>query len=223
MLSAALLTSSSFRIWNSSTGIPSPPLALSMLPQAHLTLLSRMSGSRWVITPSWLPGSLRRFWHSSVYSCNLSISSAFIMTLPFLFYCARLCMKYSLGISNFLEETSSLWHSIVFLYFFVHFRRVSYLSLLFFRALHSVGYTFPFLLYVLLLFFSQLFLRPPQTINLPSCISFSWAWFWSSPHIQCYETPSIVLQVLYQIYSLESVSLLLYNHNKGFDLDTWMA
>ena len=45
---------SSFRIWNSSTGIPSPPLALSMLPQAHLTLLSRMSGSRWVITPSWL-------------------------------------------------------------------------------------------------------------------------------------------------------------------------
>ena len=27
-------------------------------------------------------------------------------------------MKYSLGISNFLEETSSLSHSIVFLYFF---------------------------------------------------------------------------------------------------------
>ena len=44
---------SSFRIWNSSTGIPSPPLALFvvMLPKAHLTLHSRMSGSRWVITP----------------------------------------------------------------------------------------------------------------------------------------------------------------------------
>ena len=27
-------------------------------------------------------------------------------------------MKYSLGISNFLEEISSLFHSIVFLYFF---------------------------------------------------------------------------------------------------------
>ena len=27
-------------------------------------------------------------------------------------------MKYSLGISNFLEEISSLSHSIVFLYFF---------------------------------------------------------------------------------------------------------
>ena len=33
-------------------------------------------------------------------------------------YCAHLCMKYSLGISNFLEEISSLSHSVVFLYFF---------------------------------------------------------------------------------------------------------
>jgi len=33
-------------------------------------------------------------------------------------YCAHLWMKYSLGISNFLEEISSLAHSIVFLYFF---------------------------------------------------------------------------------------------------------
>ena len=41
-------TASSFRIWNSSTGIPSPPLALFVviLPKAHLTLNSRMSGSR---------------------------------------------------------------------------------------------------------------------------------------------------------------------------------
>ena len=33
-------------------------------------------------------------------------------------YCAHLCMKYSLGISNFLEEISSLSYSIVFLNFF---------------------------------------------------------------------------------------------------------
>ena len=31
---------------------------------------------------------------------------------------SHLCMKYSLGISNFLEEISSLSHSIIFLYFF---------------------------------------------------------------------------------------------------------
>ena len=56
-------TASSFGIWNSSTGIPSPPLVLFivMLPKAHLTSHSRMSGSRWVITPSWLSGSWRSF------------------------------------------------------------------------------------------------------------------------------------------------------------------
>ena len=56
-------TASSFRIWKSSTGIPSPPLDLFvvMLSKAHLTSHSRMSGSRWVITPSWLSGSWRSF------------------------------------------------------------------------------------------------------------------------------------------------------------------
>ena len=44
----------STRIWNSSTGIPSPPLALfvMMISKDHLTSHSRMSGSRWVITSS---------------------------------------------------------------------------------------------------------------------------------------------------------------------------
>ena len=67
-------TASSFRIWNSLTGIPSPPLALFvvMLPKTHLTSHSRMSGSRWVITPSWLSGLCRSFlYRSSVYSCHL--------------------------------------------------------------------------------------------------------------------------------------------------------
>ena len=51
------------RIWNSSTRIPSPPLALFivMLPKAHLTWHSSMSGSRWVITSLWLSGSWRSF------------------------------------------------------------------------------------------------------------------------------------------------------------------
>ena len=44
-------TESSLRIWHSSTAIPSAPLALYivMLLKAHLTLHSRISGSRWVI------------------------------------------------------------------------------------------------------------------------------------------------------------------------------
>ena len=59
----ASLTASSIRVWNSWTGISSPPLALFTvnLPKAHLTLHSRMSGSKWVITPSWLSGSLWSF------------------------------------------------------------------------------------------------------------------------------------------------------------------
>ena len=57
------LTTSSFRIWSISAGIPSPPLSLFvvMLSKAHLTLHSRMSGSRWVTILLWLSRSLRPF------------------------------------------------------------------------------------------------------------------------------------------------------------------
>ena len=58
-IECSTFTASYFRIWNSSTGILSPLLALFivMLPKVRLTSDSRMSGSRWVITPSWLSGS----------------------------------------------------------------------------------------------------------------------------------------------------------------------
>ena len=65
-------TASSFRMWNSSTGIPSPLLALFVviLPKVHLAGDSRMSGSRWVTTPSWLSGSWRCFLYSySTHRC----------------------------------------------------------------------------------------------------------------------------------------------------------
>ena len=81
-------SSITFRIWNNSAGIPSPPLALFivMLPQAHLTSHSRKSGSRWVTTPSWSSGSLRSFlYSSSVYYCQVfPISSASHRSLRFL-------------------------------------------------------------------------------------------------------------------------------------------
>ena len=85
ILSAALSQHSPFRIWNTPTGIPSPQLALFkvMLPKAHLASHSRISGSRWVITPLWLSGSWRFFLCSSyVYSCHLFlISSASVRSL----------------------------------------------------------------------------------------------------------------------------------------------
>ena len=47
-------------------------LFIVMLCKVHLTSHSRMSGCRWVITPSWLFGSWRYFlYSSSVYSCHL--------------------------------------------------------------------------------------------------------------------------------------------------------
>ena len=106
-IECSTLIASSLNIWNSSTGILSPPLAVFvvMLPKAHLTSHSRMSGSRWVITSSWLSGSWRSFlYSSSVYYCHLFlISSASVRPIPFL--------------SFIVPEISSLF-SIVFLYFF---------------------------------------------------------------------------------------------------------
>ena len=62
----------SFRILNRSARIPSLPLLLFivMLPKAHLTLHSRMSDPKCMITLSWLSGSSRPFLYSSVYSCH---------------------------------------------------------------------------------------------------------------------------------------------------------
>ena len=67
-----------FQDLHSSTGIPSPPLALFvvMLSKAHLTSHSMMSGSRWVITPSWLSSPWGSFLYSSVYSCHLLLISS---------------------------------------------------------------------------------------------------------------------------------------------------
>ena len=87
-MACSTFTASSFRIWKSSTGIPSPPLALFIvvLSKTHLTSHSRMSGPRCVITPSWLSGSWRSYLDSSsVYSCHLFlISYASVRSILFL-------------------------------------------------------------------------------------------------------------------------------------------
>ena len=60
-IECSTFTASYFRIWNSSTGFPSLPLALFivMLPKTHFSFHLRMSSSKWVITSSWLSVSLR--------------------------------------------------------------------------------------------------------------------------------------------------------------------
>ena len=145
-IECSTFTASSFSIWNSSTGIPSPPLAVfvMMLLKAHLTSHSRMSGSRPVITLSWLSGSLRSsLYSSSVYSYHLLVSSAF-QSIPFLsFIVAIFAWNVPLVSLIFLKR------SLVFpVYCFPlilwidHWGRLSYLSLIFFGTLHSDGYIF---------------------------------------------------------------------------------
>ena len=52
---------------------------------AHLASHSRMSGSRWLITPSWLSGSLRSFLYGCVYSWHLFfIFSVSVRSIEFL-------------------------------------------------------------------------------------------------------------------------------------------
>ena len=106
-IECSIFTVSSFRIWNSSTGMSSPPLTLFvvMLPKTHLTSHSRMSGSRWVITPAWLSGSWSPFLYScSVYSCHLFLilSSVVRSTMSFI---VPIFAENSLGTSNFLKRS----------------------------------------------------------------------------------------------------------------------
>ena len=106
-------------------------------------------------------------------------------------------MKCSLDISNFLDEiVSFLFYCFPLLLCIVHGRRPSYFSFIFSGTLHSVGYICLVLPCFLPLFFSQIFVKPPQTTTLPSCISFSLGWFWSLPPLQYYELPSVLLEAL---------------------------
>ena len=203
-------TASSFRIWNSSTGIPSPPLALfvRMLPKAHLTLHSRMPGSRWVITPSWLSGSLRSFlysssvycrrslvgysprgrkesdttewlhfhFHFSVYCDHLfSISSASVRSIPFLSFTEPIFAWNVPLVSLIFLKRSLVFLILLFSSISLHWSLrkafLSLLAILWNSAFRWIYLSFSPIPFAFLL--SQLLVRPPQTIILPFCISFS--------------------------------------------------
>ena len=160
------------------------------------------------------------FFSSSVCSCPLFlISSACVRSLPFLFFIMPIFPWNVPLVSPVSLKRSLVFHSSVFLCFFAKLFLPHYSGIL-----HSNGCIFLFLL-CLLLFFSQLFVKPPQTTILPSCISFYLGWFWSSPPIQYYEPLSIVLQALCLPNRIPWIylSLPLYNC-KRFELGhTWMV
>ena len=176
-IECSTFTASSFRIWNSSTGIPSPPLALFvvMLSKTHLTSHSRMSGSGWVITQLCLSWSWRSFlYSSSVYSCHLFlISSASGRSIPFLFFIKPIFAWNVPLVSLIFLKRSLVFPILLFSSIFLcidRWRRLSYLSLLFSGLCIQLDISFPFFFCLLHLFFSQLFVSPPQTTILPFCI-----------------------------------------------------
>ena len=130
--------------WNSIT-----PLALFvvMLSKAHLTSHSRMSGSRWVITPLCLSWSWRSFLYSSVYSCHLLISYASVFSMPLLSFIepiftgnvpltSPIFLKRSLFFLILLLSSISLHCSLM----------KAFLSLLAILCTSAQFYIFPFLL-----------------------------------------------------------------------------
>ena len=136
---------------------------------------------------------------SSVYSCHLFlISSASVRSIPFLSFIEPIFAWNGPLVSLIFLKRSLVFPFCCFPLFLCIGRwgRLSYLSLLFFGTLHSNEYIFPFLLCFSLLFYSQLFVRPPQTAILLFCISFSWGWSWSLSPVQCHEPPSIIHQTL---------------------------
>ena len=152
-IECSIFTASPFRIWNSSTGIISLPLALFvvMFPKAHLTSHSRLSGSRWLIIPSWLSGSWRSFWYSSsVYSYHLFlIFSASLRSVPFLSFIVPI-FAWNVLLESLIFLKRCLVFPILFFPLFLcidHWGSLSYLSWLFFGTLHSNGYISPFLLF----------------------------------------------------------------------------
>ena len=176
-----------------------------MLPKAHLSSHSRISGSsEWSHHHSYLGHLYLFLYGSSVYFCHLFlIFSASIRSIPFLSFIEPI-FAWNIPLVS-LIFLRYLWSFLFYCFpIFIcidHWGRLPYLSLLFFGTLHSDGYIFPFLPCLLLFFYSQLFVRLPQTTILPFCISFPCGWSWFLSPVQCSEPLSIVLQAAFWKFS----------------------
>ena len=224
-IECSIFTASYFRNWNSSAGIPSPPLALLllMLPKAHLKSHSKMSGCRWVITPSWLSGSWRSFlYSSSMYSCHLLISSTFNRSMPFLpFVVSIFAWNVRLVSVIFLKSpivSPILLFSSISLQWSLRKTFLSFLDILWNSEFKWVYLSFSPLPLAYLLFIA---ICKASSDNHFAFLYFffSWGWSWSLSFVQCHEPPSIVLQALClsDLIPWICLSLPLYNH-KGFDV-----
>ena len=148
-IECSIFTVSSFRIRNSSTGIPSPPLTLfvGILLKAHLTLHSRCLalGECSHYCDFWV---VKIFFYSSVYFCHLFlISSASVRSIPFLSFIVPFFAWNVPLVSLIFLKRSLVFPILLFSSMSLHWslRKLSYLSLMFFGTLNSYGYIFLFL------------------------------------------------------------------------------
>ena len=190
------LIASPFRVLNSSTGISLHPVTLltAVLPKAHLTSYSRMSGSGWLTTPSWLSVSLRSFlYSSSMYSFHLFlVSSTSLSFLSFivLIFGWGVSLRFPIFLKRFLVFPLLLFSSI-----FMHFPLKAFLSLL--AVLWNSAFSWVYLSLSPLPFASLLSSAICKTSSdnhfafLLFCFG---GWFCSKSHVQYYEPLSIVLQ-----------------------------
>ena len=167
------------------------------------------------------------FLYSSVYSCHLFlISSASVRSMPFLSFIVPI-FTWNVPLVSLIFLKRCLVFPILFLPLFLcidHWRRLSYLSLLFFGTLHSDGYIFPFLLIFCLSPFLSICKASSDNYFAFLHFFFLVMVLITSP-IHYQEPLCIVLQAFYVSDIIPWIYLLhpLYNH-KGFDLDhTWMV
>ena len=135
-------------------------------------------------------------------------------------------MKCALGISNFLEEISSL-SILLFSSISLHWSlKKAFLSLL--AIVWNSAFKWVYLSYSPLPLASLLFsaiCKASSVNHFFFCISFYWGWSWSLPPVQCHKHLSIVLHELCLSDRIPWIclSLSLYNR-KGFDLvPKWMV
>ena len=152
-IECSTFTASSSRVWSSSTGIPSPPLALFivMLPKAYLTSHSRMSGlGEWSHHHGFLGNDDLFLYSSSLYSCHLFLISSSVRSIPFQSFIEPIFAWNVPLVSLIFLKRSLVFPILLFSSIFCidHWGRLSYLSFLFFGTPHSNRYIFPFLLCV---------------------------------------------------------------------------
>ena len=135
---------------------------------------------------------IKTFLYSSVYSCPLFlIFSASVRSILFLSFIVHVFEWNVPLVSLIFLKGSLLLFSSISLHCSLEKAFLSLLALLWKSAFRWIYLSFSPL--PLLLFFSQLFEN--SSVNHFAFLHFFFlGWFWSVPVVQCYESPSIVLQ-----------------------------